>query len=133
MPEFGDEGDSKSNEGEARVVMALVRTLRARGVPAAELGVITPYAAQVAVLREMRAEAGGDLTGLEISTVDGFQGREKEVIVISMVRSNSAGVVGFLADARRMNVAVTRARRHCALVCDTETVSRGASPLYCPN
>ena len=63
---------------------------------------------------------------LEVSTVDGFQGREKEAIVISMVRSNAARQVGFLADCRRMNVAVTRARRHCALVGDSETVGGDA-------
>jgi superfamily I DNA and/or RNA helicase len=58
--------------------------------------------------------------------VDGFQGREKEEIIISCVRSNSRSEIGFLSDARRMNVAVTRARRHCALVGDSETLSHNA-------
>ena len=51
-------------------------------------------------------------------------GREKEAIIISMVRSNETGEVGFLSDKRRMNVAFTRARRHCAIICDSETVSK---------
>ena len=53
-------------------------------------------------------------------------GREKEAIIISMVRSNGKGEVGFLSDKRRMNVAFTRARRHCAVICDSETVSKDA-------
>ncbi|KAL6536050.1 hypothetical protein OROHE_012894 [Orobanche hederae] len=60
---------------------------------------------------------------MEISTVDGFQGREKEAIIISMVRSNSKKEVGFSSDRRRMNVAVTQARRQCCIICDIETVS----------
>lgn len=126
MPEQGDENDSKWNDGEASVVMALVRRLLREGVRATDIGVITPYRGQVSRLRELRAadDAPAGSADVEISTVDGFQGREKEAIVISMVRSNDDGVVGFLADNRRMNVAVTRARRHCAVVCDTETVSR---------
>uniref|UniRef100_A0A3B4AUU4 Uncharacterized protein n=1 Tax=Periophthalmus magnuspinnatus TaxID=409849 RepID=A0A3B4AUU4_9GOBI len=59
---------------------------------------------------------------LEIKSVDGFQGREKEAVVLSLVRSNRKGEVGFLAENRRINVAVTRARRHIAVVCDTQTV-----------
>lgn len=66
------------------------------------------------------------LASVEASTVDGFQGREKEVIIISLVRSNPRHEVGFLADQRRMNVAVTRARRCCMLVGDTETASKDA-------
>lgn len=115
-----EEGDSRSNPGEAKAVAAHVGRLIAAGLAPPAIGVITPYNAQVALLREVLREKW---TGLEVSSVDGFQGREKEAIVISMVRSNSKGEVGFLSDQRRMNVAVTRARRHCAVVCDSETVS----------
>jgi len=115
-----EEGDSKANPGEAKVVMAHVSRLVQSGVRPLDIGIITPYNAQVALLRELRTDK---LQSVEISSVDGFQGREKEAIVISMVRSNDNKQVGFLADRRRMNVAVTRARRHCAIICDSETVS----------
>jgi ATP-dependent exoDNAse (exonuclease V) beta subunit len=82
--------------------------------------VITPYNAQVSLLRDALLEKW---KGIEISTADGFQGREKEAIVISMVRSNSKREVGFLSEARRMNVAITRAKRHVCVVCDSTTVS----------
>jgi superfamily I DNA and/or RNA helicase len=76
---------------------------------------------QVGLLKSLRAD-DKILAEVEISTVDGFQGREKEAIIISMVRSNEKHEVGFLSDNRRMNVAVTRARRQCCIVCNTETV-----------
>ena len=60
---------------------------------------------------------------LEVRSVDGFQGREKEAVILSLVRSNPNGEVGFLAESRRLNVAVTRGRRHVAVICDSETVS----------
>ena len=82
---------------------------------------LSPSLYQVTLLKQLLGSK--DLKQIEVSTVDGFQGREKEAIIISMVRSNENKSVGFLADPRRMNVAVTRARRHCSLVCDSETVS----------
>jgi superfamily I DNA and/or RNA helicase len=66
--------------------------------------------------------------GLEIDSVDGFQGREKEAVVCSMVRSNPEGDVGFLADVRRTNVALTRARRKLIVVGDSATLAH--HPFY---
>ncbi|XP_038973006.1 DNA-binding protein SMUBP-2 isoform X3 [Phoenix dactylifera] len=122
MEEKKDEEDSTMNEGEAAVTIAHAKRLVESGVNASDIGIITPYAAQVTYLKMMRSKEDG-LKDVEISTVDGFQGREKEAIIISMVRSNSKKEVGFLSDHRRMNVAVTRSRRQCCLVCDAETVS----------
>ncbi|CAN6298648.1 unnamed protein product [Urochloa humidicola] len=122
MEEVKDEEESTMNEGEAAVSIAHAKLLVESGVHASDIGIITPYAAQVTCLKMMRNK-DAKLKDLEISTVDGFQGREKEAIIISMVRSNSKKEVGFLSDHRRMNVAVTRARRQCCLVCDVETVS----------
>ena len=80
---------------------------------------LTPYNAQVQALR---AALGGH-AGLEIGTVDGLQGREKEAVVLSLVRSNDRGEIGFLAELRRLNVALTRARRHLCVVGDSATLS----------
>ncbi|CAL5401971.1 unnamed protein product [Camellia sinensis] len=122
MEEKKDEEDSRMNEGEAEVAITHAKRLVQSGVQASDIGIISPYAAQVVLLKMMRSNED-KLKDMEISTVDGFQGREKEAIIISMVRSNSKKEVGFLSDRRRMNVAVTRARRQCCLICDTETVT----------
>jgi ATP-dependent RNA/DNA helicase IGHMBP2 len=123
MDEYKEEdGDSIYNQGEVSLTLAHVEKLMKSGILAEDIGIITPYNAQVGKLRELRPDSLTER--LEISTVDGFQGREKEAIIISMVRSNSRGEVGFLSDARRMNVAVTRARRHCCLICDSSTVEK---------
>ena len=65
---------------------------------------------------------------LEIDTVDGFQGREKEAVIITLVRSNASGEIGFLADRRRMYVALTRARRKLIVIGDSATL--GGHPFY---
>lgn len=118
--------DSKQNPGEAELAAAEVRRILALGVPAGEIAVISPYDAQVQRLRALLAAEVE--AGLEVDTVDGFQGREKEAVVVSLVRSNEAGEVGFLSDVRRMNVALTRARSKLVVVGDGATVSR--HPFY---
>lgn len=127
---FDDEAppgsDSKRNPGEAGLAAAEVGRILALGVPPSDVAVIAPYDAQVALLRALLA--GPVEQGLEVDTVDGFQGREKEAVVVSLVRSNADGEVGFLADVRRMNVALTRARKKLVVVGDSATVSR--HPFY---
>jgi superfamily I DNA and/or RNA helicase len=111
-------GESRRNPSEAEVVGRQVQSLLDAGVAPAEIAVITPYAAQVRLLREQLT-----IAGLEIDTVDGFQGREKEAVVISLVRSNTTGEIGFLGDIRRMNVALTRARRKLIVIGDSATIA----------
>jgi hypothetical protein len=118
--------DSKVNEGEAALVAAEVDRVLALGVAPSDVAVIAPYDAQVQRLRQLLA-AHLD-AGLEVDTVDGFQGREKDAVVVSLVRANEAGEVGFLSDVRRMNVALTRAKRKLVVVGDGATVAR--HPFY---
>ncbi|KAM7396863.1 hypothetical protein PAMP_019871 [Pampus punctatissimus] len=114
---------SKGNQGEVDIVEMHIKALTEAGVKAKDIAVIAPYNLQVDLLRQKLSERHPEL---EIKSVDGFQGREKEAVVLSLVRSNRKGEVGFLAEDRRINVAVTRARRHIAVVCDTQTVQNHA-------
>ncbi|KAJ9471476.1 putative ATP-dependent helicase [Diplonema papillatum] len=88
------------------------------GGPLLEIGVISPYAAQVGALG---AALRGREKGVEVKTVDGFQGREKDVIVFSCVRTDE---LGFLSDCRRLNVAITRAKRGLIIVGDSRLLCR---------
>jgi superfamily I DNA and/or RNA helicase len=113
------------NTGEADLIEARVRALLGHGLDPRELAVITPYSAQAHRLRERLEPFAPDV---EVDTVDAFQGREKDAILVSLTRSNSEGQVGFLNDLRRMNVALTRARRHLFVVGDSATLS--GHPFY---
>ncbi|MEM7260379.1 MAG: IGHMBP2 family helicase [Planctomycetota bacterium] len=120
-PEGTDpENIARFNEGEVKLVGKVLEQLTRAGVAPRNIGVITPYNAQVDRLRRRWNET---YPALEIDTVDGFQGREKEAIVLSLVRSNDRGEVGFLAEERRLNVAITRARRHVTIIGDSATIS----------
>uniref|UniRef100_M1CIH0 DNA-binding protein smubp-2 n=2 Tax=Solanum tuberosum TaxID=4113 RepID=M1CIH0_SOLTU len=109
------------NEGEAEIVIQHVFSLIYAGVPPAAIAVQSPYVAQVQLLRD-RIDEIPMATGVDVATIDSFQGREADAVIISMVRSNNLGAVGFLGDNRRMNVAITRARKHVAVVCDSSTI-----------
>ena len=120
------------NEGEAYAVTMHVAGLLRAGVAPEQIAVQSPYAAQVRLMQRRLREAARiglapGAEGVEVASVDSFQGREAEAVVVSTVRSNDRRAVGFLADARRANVAVTRARRHVAVVGDSRTV--GADPF----
>lgn len=121
--ELEPDGESKRNPQEADFVLKKARQLIDAGVAAKDIAIIAPYAAQVRLLRNKC-----DFRSVEIDTVDGFQGREKECVLISLVRSNSIGEIGFLSDRRRMNVAMTRARRKLIVVGDSATL--GGSEFY---
>jgi predicted DNA helicase len=116
--ELEPDGESRRNPSEGQLVLRKLAELRDAGLRSRDIGIITPYAAQVRWLREHTEDAQ-----LEIDTVDGFQGREKEAILISLVRSNQKNEIGFLADTRRMNVALTRARRKLIVIGDSATLA----------
>ena len=120
--ELEEDTGSRRNPQEAALTVKKVAALLDAGVNAAQIGVITPYRAQVRLLRERL----GHVPELEIDSVDGFQGREKEAIVVSLVRSNPEGEIGFLADTRRTNVALTRARRKLLVIGDSATLANDA-------
>jgi len=105
-----------------------------------DIGVITPYVAQVSLLdrlfnksktnierfkRVLGEQRAMQLANIEIKSVDGFEGREKEVIILSTVRNNSRGYIGFLADRRRLNVGLTRAKRGLFIVGSIATLKAG--------
>ncbi|XP_054054249.1 DNA-binding protein SMUBP-2 [Rissa tridactyla] len=118
-----EDEQSKGNPGEVQLAALHIQALVEAGVKAQDIAVVAPYNLQVDMLREHLCHRYPEL---EIKSVDGFQGREKEAVILSFVRSNRKGEVGFLAEDRRINVAVTRARRHVAVICDTRTVSNQA-------
>ena len=117
--EHGADGNSLQNKGELAIVEKLLETEKLDPLKTA---IISPYAGQVAAAKELLPKQ------LRISTIDSFQGQEKEGIIISLVRSNDDGDIGFLKDYRRMNVAITRAKEQLFVIGDSATI--GADVFY---
>ena len=125
----GDKGlgeGSKRNENEAEIVVKWARKLVTLGVAPADIAVVTPYQAQVSLISSLLHGESPDMT---IGSVDGLQGQEREAIILTLVRSNNMGQVGFLSEYRRLNVAMTRAKRQLCVVGDSSTVGKGSKYL----
>lgn len=115
-----DTHTSTSNPQQAQRTAQEVLRILSRGVAPQDIAVISPYRGQVRALRTHLVQACSQ--GLEVSTIDSFQGREALVVVVDTVRSNARAEVGFLNDIRRMNVALSRAKRFLLIVGDSATL-----------
>jgi len=115
----GSDGGSLQNKGELQIVQKLIETESLNPLTTA---LISPYAGQVAAAKDLLPRA------MRISTIDSFQGQEQETIILSLVRSNDDGIIGFLKDYRRMNVAITRAKEQLYVIGDSATI--GADAFY---
>ena len=113
----GSDGTSLQNEGELQIVQKLLETASLNPL---ETAFISPYAGQVAAAKEVLPKQ------LRISTIDSFQGQEKTIVILSLVRSNDDGDIGFLKDYRRMNVAITRAKEQLFVIGDSATIGGDA-------
>jgi predicted DNA helicase len=131
--EFIGESFGRINKPEAELTLATLQELfdkigRTRILEERiDVGIISPYRAQVQYLRQLirRCEYYKPYRSLiSVNTVDGFQGQERDIIIISLVRSNEQGQIGFLRDLRRMNVAITRARMKLIIIGDVETLTK---------
>ncbi|HTE27549.1 AAA domain-containing protein [Flavitalea sp.] len=93
------------------------------------IGVISPYKQQIEILKEQALQIPilvEHLNNISVNTIDSFQGQERDIVYISMTRSNTENIIGFLSDIRRMNVAMTRARKKLVIVGDSSTLGQSA-------
>ncbi|MFM7770767.1 MAG: AAA domain-containing protein [Bacteroidota bacterium] len=119
-----ESGNSLINKGELDVLRKLILELNENiELENFSLSLITPYRAQASLMEEIQLK--GEVS---INTIDSFQGQESDVVIISLVRSNDEKELGFLNDIRRMNVALTRARKCLRVIGDSSTI--GAHPFY---
>jgi ATP-dependent RNA/DNA helicase IGHMBP2 len=130
-----NEGTSSTNPEEAvfllRHLTSLVQQLASSGQADEfpSIGIISPYKQQVYVLKELLLNAPElqiYADKITVNTIDSFQGQERDIVYISLTRSNAEGSIGFLSDIRRMNVAMTRAKKKLVVIGDSATLSRSA-------
>jgi regulator of nonsense transcripts 1 len=112
--ELSSSGTSYINSMEADMILKMLNHLLLQNIKLSSIGIITPYKGQRIYLQNFLAKALkldlDSVTSLEINSIDSFQGREKDFIILSTVRSSKTGGIGFLNNERRLNVALTRAK-----------------------
>lgn len=125
--------DSRANAHEVELVLRHVETLVKCGLDPKRISVLSPYNLQVSALSDrLRGSAKVGQVSLEsivVGSIDSMQGMENDVVILSLVRSNETRTVGFLAEHRRLNVAMTRPKRQLCVIGDSETIS-GAGDHY---
>ncbi|MBT8219051.1 MAG: AAA family ATPase [Bacteroidia bacterium] len=125
---FNPEHKSYRNPGEYDLIQLHISRSEERYL-GNTIGIISPYAEQVRFIRSSISESRAFKSlDLEVNSIDGFQGQEKDIIYISLVRSNDAGKIGFLSDTRRLNVALTRAKKKLVIVGDISTIA--SNPIF---
>jgi len=122
-------GRSVSNSSEAAGLISVLRSCLVAGTSPGDVAIITGYSAQQALLHRLAFQHLGSVVTeqLRIDTVDGFQGSERELVLVSTVRANTHGEVGFMRDPRRINVLLTRARRGLIVFGDEHTLEGEAA------
>jgi ATP-dependent RNA/DNA helicase IGHMBP2 len=133
--EINPETLSYFNLGEAHILFnhlqSLIEKYYSKSDIPISIGIISPYREQVHLINDFiieHQELKKQISWITVKTVDGFQGQERDVIYISMARSNESGEIGFLSDIRRMNVAITRAKKKLVIIGDSATLSN--HPFY---
>lgn len=122
---------SRYNIEEVEMVTRLVRDIigkymiNSKSDGKLEIGIISFYSAQVSIISQLLRKSGVELNSrisLKVMTVDGYQGSEADIVILSFVRSNRKNCVGFLKDFQRLNVALTRAKHHLIMIGDAGTL-----------
>lgn len=118
------ESSSLYNEGEIKIILQHIEqwVVALNETTPTTIAIISPYRQQVKKINEYLQAKGGIYNTIKVNTVDSFQGQEQDIIYISLVRSNNNGDIGFLKDYRRMNVALTRAKKKLVVIGDSATL-----------
>lgn len=115
------------NYEEANEVEKIVNNLKFNGINGNEIGVITPYFAQASIIRKKIS----NFNGIKVSSVDNFQGSERDFIILSLVRTNEESNFGFVSDEKRLNVALTRARKGLIIIGNYDSIESSLHEKNC--